>query len=100
VEASLYRGVSVALKKGAYRDRWRAAGVCVPTAAGALVPGLRYHASSPNWDAPIMPERCTSGIYWREPSRTAKTLCHSYTTMSPLAVTDRSRSHGTHEAPG
>ena len=45
VEASLYRGVSVALKKGADRARWRsrrrAAGVGVPAAAGALVPGSR-----------------------------------------------------------
>ena len=45
VEASLYWGVFVALKKGAARDRWRsrrrAAGVCVPAAAGASVPGLR-----------------------------------------------------------
>ena len=43
MEASLYWGVSVALKKGADRDRWRsrrrAAGVGVPAAAGALGPG-------------------------------------------------------------
>ena len=45
VEASLYWGVSVALKKGADRARWRsrrrAAGVGVRAAAGAVVPGLR-----------------------------------------------------------
>ena len=45
VEASLYRGVSAALKKAVYRDRWRsrrrAAGVGVLAAAGALRPGLR-----------------------------------------------------------
>ena len=44
VEASLYWGVSVYLKTGATRDRWRsrrrAAGVGVRAAAGAVVPGL------------------------------------------------------------
>ena len=49
VEASLYWGVSVALKKGADRARWRsrrrAAGVGVRAAAGALGPGSRNRPS-------------------------------------------------------
>jgi hypothetical protein len=47
VEASLYWGVSVALNKGAARDRWRsrrrAAGAGVPAAAGGLGARLAQH---------------------------------------------------------
>jgi hypothetical protein len=76
----------MAPKKGAYRDRRRAAGVCVPAAAGALGPGLRNTPSlCSRWIIRTSPMRCgsTSAVASR-PDSPGKT--------SASAPDDRARS--------